>query len=620
MPEKEADGPDAAQRGVQISAVFAVEYMVRPDYRATLVTRVLNEFRNLPDSVRNALKSAVNDTISLPTGGFRRGQAGRALEGLHTVLQEPIESEVRFSDKLASAVLRGWAESHAPLREEVARHLERNGLNADGPNFAQNRFHTVWEPTQWESELEEFTQANDQFSRDDAGLMLCYVSGKLPFLEPDEKAVSAVVSETLDSALAYLCSLPPTAPEWWEVIPNFIESVSGIVKAKEAELRWASDFDTVLQSLRNDFPDLLAFFEQDTQLWAAARVSPEADTAAALRSAERLHSLLAEYQPVHDRAPGISEERERISRRGELQPPILETMQEIDRLMTEDSGSSGDGPSAQPERPPTARTELDEGRKPKPVHPEPAEGREQQSTPETAPAAPLPESAVPLPAEPPGVTAADYDALQSESHSLRDDAQALRSENQDLRDEVEALKTELYSSQEMEESWRLAYRSAMDGSLEEEEVPPPVIASVNEAVEIAKSKFRQELLFSPNSESNIESNPYIYPEKVWEALQWLATTYYPSKMGRLRVTDFDQSIREACGWWYKGDQGETTLSRYEKSYTTRVEGRRHWLEEHIGKGTSFDARYTIRIAFDWDRERRRVIVGYIGRHQQTDAS
>ena len=48
--------------------------------------------------------------------------------------------------------------------------------------------------------------------------------------------------------------------------------------------------------------------------------------------------------------------------------------------------------------------------------------------------------------------------------------------------------------------------------------------------------------------------------------------------------------------------------------------RGYTLVEHIGKGTTFDARYTIRIAFDWDRDRRQVIVGYIGRHQQTDAS
>ena len=60
--------------------------------------------------------------------------------------------------------------------------------------------------------------------------------------------------------------------------------------------------------------------------------------------------------------------------------------------------------------------------------------------------------------------------------------------------------------------------------------------------------------------------------------------------------------------------------KFEKSYTTRVDGKRYTLVEHIGKGTTFDGGYTIRIAFDWDRGKRQVIVGYIGRHQQTDAS
>ena len=166
----------------------------------------------------------------------------------------------------------------------------------------------------------------------------------------------------------------------------------------------------------------------------------------------------------------------------------------------------------------------------------------------------------------------------------------------------------------------MAYRSAMDGSLEEVGVAPPVVESVFDAVEIAKGRFRQELVFAPNSESSIEDNPFTDPLRVWEALEWLGTTYYASRMGRLRVTDFDQSIKEACGWWYKGDQGETTVSRYEKSYTTRFGGKRYTLLEHIGKGTTFDARYTIRIAFDWDREKRQVVIGYIGRHQQTDAS
>ena len=587
MPDNETGGPDAGERGIETSAIFALDHLVREDYRALVVSRVLSEFRNLPDNARNALKSAVNDTVSLPTGGFRRGRAGQALETMHTILQEPIESEIRVSNRLATAVLRSWAESHVALREAITNYLESRGLDAGGPDLAQNRFHTVWEPKQWEAEWEEFTQAHGEFNRDDAGLMLSYVSGKLPFLEPGDKDISAVVSEKLAAALACLRGLPPTAPDWTDAVPRFIKSLSALADDKAAELRWADDFDAVLQSLRTEFPELLAFFEQDTETWAAARVSREADTAGTLRSAEKLRSLLAEYQPVHERADNISEERERMRERDKLQPGILETAQEIDCLMTEDPGNP-----AYLSRPALPRRDT------------PASETPQEHVPE----------------QPPGFTVAEYSALQSENQSLQDDSHALRSENQDLRDEVELLKAELYESQEMEESWRLAYLSSKGGVPGMAGDTPPEIESVNAAVEAAKGRFQGQITFAPNSESEIEDNPFIRPEKVWEALQWLATTYYQSRMGQLRVTNFDQSIKEACGWWYKGDQGETTVSRYKKSYTAYAHGKTYLLEEHIGKGTNFDARYTIRIAFNWDDGLRRVIVGYIGRHQQTDAS
>ena len=141
----------------------------------------------------------------------------------------------------------------------------------------------------------------------------------------------------------------------------------------------------------------------------------------------------------------------------------------------------------------------------------------------------------------------------------------------------------------MEESWRLAYLSSKGGVHDAIADTPREIESVNAAVEAAKERFKGQLTFAPNSESEIEGNPFIRPEKVWEALQWLATTYYKSKMGQLRVTNFDQSVKEACGWWYKGDQGETTMTRYRNSYTTHAHGRTYQLAEHIGKGTNFDA-------------------------------
>ena len=629
-----------------LSAIFLPEGVVRPEYRSAVVKRVIERFPNLPNSARSALRSAVNDA-KIPLPGFRPGQSGRALGGPNAMLLlEPIDLEMRLTDRLASAVLRGWAESHSDLRKEVTRYLDDKGLETNGMDFAENRFRALWLPKQWETEWEIFTQANSQFDRDDIGLMLCYVSGKFPFLDLGEKREEP---EVLAAALSYLRELPPTSPEWGQEIPDFISSISKLIEVKAAQRRWVVEFEIAVQNIRKDFPELLEFFEQDTEQWAAAKIPPEADTAETFKLVEKLQSLLAEYQPIHERATGISEERERSQKRDELQPVILDTLNQIDALMAEKADREGrdspegpkpDGPTTQGDSPPgeDAPEAQEPGPPPAPPpplaepEPEPSRANPQQE------ASPVAESDVQgravAVAEPPGMAPEEYAALQSENRGLRNDSEALRAENrglrndsealraenQGLRQEVEVLKTELFDSQEREESWRMAYRSAMDGSLEDADDALADVENVNAAVEMAKSRFRQELLFAPNSESNIEGNPFNDPQKVWEALRWLATTYYSSRMGRLRVTDFDQSVKEACGWWYKGDQGETTLSRYEKSYTTRVDGKRHWLAEHIGKGTTFDARYTIRIAFDWDREKRQVIVGYIGRHQQTDAS
>ena len=503
---------------------------------------------------------------------------------------------------------------------------------ADGPDLSGRRFRGVWSPEEVESAIDAFSQAHGGYSRDDIGLMLCFVSGNFP-LRTDEESEERAAAESLSRVLSYLQSIPATSSLWESVIPDFSASVSQLIEQKSAQLRWASDFDSILETLRRDFPELLAFFEQDTHLWAASRVSHEADTAAALGLVENLQSLLIDYRPVHDRAGSISEERERTKRRDALQPAIVHALADIDALMT---GEPGEQPSMAP-GPARDFTTLNSTHTASASSP-PSRGGTPRSSPAQTPSEPpIPRAGQPdQPAtvsgsgQPDGqadasgthsVSERELHELQSENSGLRDSAVALRSENQDLRDEVETLKAELYNSQEMEETWRMAYRSAINTApTEVEEETSPQVDSVDAAVQLARNRYKQELLFAPNSESNIEDNPFTDPAKVWEALQWLATTYYASRMGRLRVTDFNQSIKEACGWWYKGDQGETTLSRYEKSYTTRVEGKRHWLAEHIGKGTTFDARYTIRIAFDWDRERRQVIVGYIGRHQQTDAS
>ena len=562
--------PDS--RAIPINAIFSLDSLVSSERRTAIVSRILNDFTRLPVAAKNTLRSAVNDEIVPNSGGFRKGQAGRVLGSSSFMLQGPVCQTVVSSEVLAAAVLQSWSESHSQLKEAVERHLTGRGLTTPGPNLQEKLFRGYWPVDQWEVEREAFTQTyGDDFDPEDVALMMCYVSGNFP-KAPDSdsgQVAPGSLNDVLSASLSRLRELPATAPEWERQIPDFIASVSRLVEEKAAQLRWTEEFDAIIRETTETYGELLAFFECDTRRWAGAMVSHEADSTSTLKLAAGLKSQMAEYLPVHDRASSISEELESSKKRAELQPTIVETLKAISSLMTVESDASekerrpveSSAPSNKESRPEASQPAIAE-QSPQGTEmvAQPAVLEDRPRKPEFPPKSPSPSGSEPIPEaaaqnEKSSINTEHYTALQSENVGLRDNEQALRSDNHDLRNEVEVLRTELFSSQEREDSWRIAYRSAMDGSLEEVGVPPPLVESVPDAVEMAKVRFRQELVFAPNSESSIEDNTFLDPSRVWEALQWLGTIYYASRMGRLRVTDFDQSIKEALRLVVQGRPG-----------------------------------------------------------------
>ncbi|MCY4654094.1 MAG: hypothetical protein OXC95_13135, partial [Dehalococcoidia bacterium] len=211
-------------------------------------------------------------------------------------------------------------------------------------------------------------------------------------------------------------------------------------------------------------------------------------------------------------------------------------------------------------------------------------------------------------------------ALRSENRTLANDVQFLRADKADIKRNVEALQSRLAAKENDAETWRLAYEEEASKPRMTVEDVPMHIQNVDDAVRYAEELFPDRLLLKTNSKSQVRDNPFEKPEYVWEALKWLATSYRDARAGVSSIPDFDLSVREACGWQYKSDQHETTRNKYREWYTTKTNNRTYWLLEHIGTGASKDARHTIRIAFDWDKDDKRVVVGYIGQHQRTDAT
>ena len=568
--------------------VYGVFQEMPREYRETVVAAALSHVETLPEDSRSSFLAMVRETIS-GIRGYR--DSSKAPVGL---LKQPIANRVVFDNALASGVLSIWMMQQEKLGVTVGSHLEANGIPAEYLDVDKCRFKGVWSLAAHRREIESFIESNPEFDANDVGLMLSCVSGKAPVDMPEEALAQG--AEILALALEYLKSLPVAAPEWERDVPDFISEAVRINEAIGEERSYIDGLNAAIGEIKAGFAVFLAFFECEAGIWDAANLLPGSDVRETTQAVSELQSLLSEYGPIHPPAAILSDEMERAEARLALQRRIIQEVRKIRLSMN---------PLATP-------TEI-------------------------LPASPAAEDEGVAPGEPPPVSQAEYESVQSSNRDLRRDKERLerdarrredelsesRQQTEQLEQEVKRLESELYESQRQEESWRIAYQAYDESQRRmEDDIDGAALGmdDVATAVELAARRFDGRLIFQLNSDSMVEDNPFGRPEQVWKALQWLATTYYDSRAGDITVTDFDLSIREACGWWYKGSQGETTMTMYRSSYTTKVDGKTYWLEEHIGKGTNRDARYTIRIAFDWDRDRRAVVVGYIGRHQQTEFS
>ena len=574
------------------------------EFRTVVVKRALAWRDEASSEARAALRKAVNES-PITVAGFRNVDLAPAPR-----LLEPVTELAQVGSDLAGAVLRLWVESHEELRVLVASHLESYGIPVSQADYSGNLIRLGVFDSVRDDARNSFLEQRPETGEDDLTLMIDYITGVLAaddeFEEYDALSVEAKLTRVYDE----LSLLSPFAPEWEEVVPEFVQEFIALVELKERARDLAAALDQLLTEIRGRYRELIEFFQWNSRKWNSTNLSlglglqPPHDLTA------ELSELLAQYVLIHERAPVISEELFRAESRAELLPRIVEVGAALDGMMGPGYGADDDAP--EPARPPARGPEGG------PANPEAPDG--------DADSPQIQSSADPARLTTDGPDSPDFDGFEGFNEVepcyiedyllLRLGNQDLEQENDELEREVQSLKEQLFESRNRGEGFRLALASQDSGGGEE----TLEIENVNVAVGLAKEKFGGQLLFQLNSESSVEGNPFKWPDRVWKALEWLATSYYDSRTGATKTPDLDGSCRLASEMWYKTSQHDTTMTTYRNSYTTKVGGRTVWLREHIGKGASLDPRRTIRIAFDWDRGLRRVIIGYIGRHQKTAAS
>jgi hypothetical protein len=198
------------------------------------------------------------------------------------------------------------------------------------------------------------------------------------------------------------------------------------------------------------------------------------------------------------------------------------------------------------------------------------------------------------------------------------DKEVLEAIVKQLKAQLEAKSRDLQVAQSKISAYEAAFAQAKQYGVErvdEAELLPPT--TVEEAVERAKKLFGNRLIFALNAKSKVEGSAFEEPEELMKALSWLATAYFDSKTGVKSGKPLRDSIKESLpDWFYSGGQCPQTVGAFKEWYHCQFENRKWELGEHIGTGKSKDARHTIRVGFTWDRDGKRVIVGFIGQHQR----
>ena len=622
--------------------------LMSSDFRAEVIQRALEWRNKVNGDLRKSFQSVLRKNVKI--NGFRNSHKAD-----NQLLLTEIFRLLPFSAELVGPVLHIWVESHPGLHEEVYGHLSEMKMPTHGLDFSENRFAGSWNFDTWQQEKENIVASHSHFSENDVALMLCCVSGNMPDRDggDDDDPAESQGDTFFPKWLEELRALPADAPQWQQA-NDFVESAIEIIQYKTKVRRSTQKHNEILAEMKQEVGRELAFFQCDPDSWSVEQLSnrlagnslaaPE-EVAELLRQTESLKVLLTDYRSVHDIAPTIEEELALWPQRVELQRQILGCLYQIHLLF---SNADEDDEDLAAIRKMEASPLPESAEPPCEAQVEPAQidstQSDAQSSSNEVPNRPLDSTDTPAAEESVSDTSAvegdESDSAQQSIHVEGDESvhepgaetpyvsdtgnSSLESENSSLRQELQELRGELKTTQDIVRLWRVAYEEARK-RLAPTEIPPSEdeflpIEDVRTAVALAREKYSGELLFQPNSKSEIEDNPYEKPANVLAALQWLATTYYRSKMGDVNEPNFDLSIKKACGWRYMGSQSKNTMNRYKPWYTTSLEGKTYWLKRHVGTGSNKDSRYTIRIAFDWDSARQVVVIGYIGQHQQTDAT
>ena len=552
-----------------MTTLVEFEDFTTPEMRKRVVDSVFESWGHLSKEACDSIKEAVG-----PIDGFRPNAdvpAGK-------LKVECNKLSKKFTDFFSEVIMPVWAEANPDLMKLTSGHMLRRPPPSGADKKALGEYCA--------EQADALAGQHDQYDRENFLVMVRYCAAdtdSLLFGDGDREergsSYAGVTGIGILQFLMWLESLPPDSAEWDGVVPLFAQDLTKLILTKEDECSNLAAFASMLIDVKAAHADTLSFFQADTSEWADSKVAWVESRDTLQKQADSLNNALKEYSEASRPGSNLAEERKLREQRESLEKAIESRIKRINELLQDAN------PPEQAHRRTTLLEFLDDLN---------ALVEDDTDVPEAGPE-----------------RLAGSDALSNADETesaLEEQLAGLEEENRELQREIRRL-------QQQVTLWRSNYETERQSRDHSEPDPIPAeFTSVAHVLEIAERRFADRLVFKFNSASDPDY-PYDTPTDVWTALEWLATAYYDSHTGKISIPNLSDSLREVSRFRYTPHQSGTTIGMYPDSYYTRINGHKVLLKEHMGAGIDRSPTNSIRIAFNWDRQSGKVIVGYIGLHQ-----
>ena len=315
------------------------------EFTESVVTRVIHQRSQLTSDARAELDVVLNDEVSIPQ--FPRYPA----KAPPPILKQAILRHVQESESLVTAILKVWFASQFALRDLVVERLREIDMAVSFPDFEEYQLNGYWPYDDWSSLCDEIVEAHGGLDREEVGLMLCCVTGKLPmFLATRTEDESRTMkSDLLHQTLTYLKELPANSTQWEAAVPTFLSSIAELSEAKAAERADAASLEELIKALSefgDQYTQLLEYFELDISDWTDPTYFDASVLADVHGLLARLSGFFEEHRSIPQRGSSLTETKYLNEKREELEDRILCVKSELDQVLTVEGG-----PDERPHKP-----------------------------------------------------------------------------------------------------------------------------------------------------------------------------------------------------------------------------------------------------------------------------